>query len=120
MATTQPTSESHLPPAQTLQAARDTLLDVFRRQFDEATSARDAAATTRFFKLFPAIGWEAEGLEAYAAFVVDLVKVRPPASAKSESYKIPCALVIALTESRQPPHLCTTSHHSPLSSRVSP
>lgn len=81
----QPTSESHLPPAQTLQAARDTLLEVFKHSFDEATAARDAAATTRFFKLFPAIGWEAEGLEAYAAFVVDLVKVRPPASAKSGS-----------------------------------
>jgi hypothetical protein len=40
-------------------------------------------ATTRFFKLFPVIGWETEGLEAYASFIVDLVKVRPPASAQS-------------------------------------
>ncbi|EIM90524.1 COG4-domain-containing protein [Stereum hirsutum FP-91666 SS1] len=94
-----PTSESHLPPAQTLQAARDTLLDVFRRQFDEATAARDAAATTRFFKLFPAIGWEAEGLEAYAAFVVDLVKVRPPASAKTSSPLYYITSLTALFES---------------------
>ena len=79
-----PTPESHLPPVQTLQNAREHLLSVFRASFSEATKARDAAATTRFFKLFPAIGWEAEGLEAYAFFVVDLVKVRPPASAKSE------------------------------------
>ncbi|KAI0317766.1 COG4-domain-containing protein [Amylostereum chailletii] len=89
-----PTAESHLPPAQTLQNARDQLLDVFRRSFNEATQARDAAATTRFFKLFPAIGWEAEGLEAYASFVVDLVKVRPPASAKTSS---PLYYITALT-----------------------
>ncbi|TFY55596.1 hypothetical protein EVG20_g9262 [Dentipellis fragilis] len=89
-----PTSENHLPPAQTLEAARKHLLDVFRRSFNEATQARDAAATTRFFKLFPAIGWEAEGLEEYASFVVDLVKVRPPASAKTSS---PLYYVTALT-----------------------
>jgi hypothetical protein len=72
-----------LHPAQALDDARQHLLRVFRRQFTEATEARDAVATTRFFKLFPAIGWEAEGLEAYASFIVDLVKVRPPASAQS-------------------------------------
>ena len=49
----------------------------------KASTSRDAAATTRFFKLFPAIGWEEEGLQAYASFVVDLVKIRAPASAKS-------------------------------------
>ncbi len=59
------------------------LLQVFTRQFTEATKARDAVATTRFFKLFPVIGWETEGSEAYASFIVDLVKVRPPASAQS-------------------------------------
>ena len=80
----QPTPESHLPPAQTLQAARDELLAIFRREFDKASQSRDAAATSRFFKLFPAIGWELEGLQAYAAFVVDLVRVRAPATAKSE------------------------------------
>jgi conserved oligomeric Golgi complex subunit 4 len=78
--------ESHLPPIQTLQNAREHLYNVFRKSFEEATQARDAAATTRFFKLFPAIGWEKEGLEAYASFVVDLVKVRPPASAKSKRF----------------------------------
>ncbi|KAI0060834.1 COG4-domain-containing protein [Artomyces pyxidatus] len=89
-----PTSESHLPPVQTLQAARDELLSIFRRQFAEATKSRDPVATTRFFKLFPAIGWEAEGLEEYASFIVDLVKVRPPASAKTSS---PLYYITALT-----------------------
>ncbi|KAG5219426.1 COG4 transport protein-domain-containing protein [Salix suchowensis] len=79
-----PTSESHLPPAQTLQEAREHLLRVFRQQFKQASESRDSAVISRFFKLFPAIGWEVEGLEVYAAFVVDLVRVRPLASAKSE------------------------------------
>jgi hypothetical protein len=70
------------------------LLQVFTRQFTEATKARDAVATTRFFKLFPVIGWETEGLEAYASFIVDLVKVRPPASAQTSS---PLYYITALT-----------------------
>ncbi|RPD65758.1 COG4-domain-containing protein [Lentinus tigrinus ALCF2SS1-7] len=89
-----PTPEIPLPPAQTLQTAREQLLDVFRREFEKASRARDATATSRFFKLFPAIGWEAEGLQAYAAFVVELVKVRPPASAKTSS---PLYYITALT-----------------------
>ncbi|KAI0050041.1 COG4-domain-containing protein [Auriscalpium vulgare] len=89
-----PTAESHLPPAQTLEAAREELLKIFQHNFTEATQSRDAVATTRFFKLFPAIGWEAEGLEAYASFIVDLVKVRPPASAKTSS---PLYYITALT-----------------------
>ena len=64
---------------------REKLLEIFRQKFDEASRSRDSTATTRFFKLFPAIGWEKEGLEAYAAFVVDLVRIRAPASAKSTS-----------------------------------
>ncbi|KAH9001665.1 COG4-domain-containing protein [Lactarius akahatsu] len=89
-----PSSENPLPPAQTLKDARNFLLQVFTRQFTEATKARDAVATTRFFKLFPVIGWEAEGLEAYASFIVDLVKVRPPASAQASS---PLYYITALT-----------------------
>ncbi|KAI0075820.1 COG4-domain-containing protein [Panus rudis PR-1116 ss-1] len=89
-----PTAESHLPPAQTLQNAREELLEIFRREFEKASKSRDAAATSRYFKLFPAIGWEAEGLQAYASFVVDLVRVRAPASAKTSS---PLYYITALT-----------------------
>ncbi|KAJ3558060.1 hypothetical protein NM688_g1138 [Phlebia brevispora] len=89
-----PTAEDPLPPAQALQAAREELLSIFREQFEQASTSRDAAATSRFFKLFPAIGWEAEGLEVYASFVVDLVKIRPPASAKTSS---PLYYITALT-----------------------
>ncbi|KAF7338520.1 hypothetical protein MVEN_02078100 [Mycena venus] len=89
-----PTSDSHLPPAQTLQAAREHLLAIFRQQFEQASRSRDSATTSRFFKLFPAIGWEEEGLQAYASFVVDLVRVRAPASAKTSS---PLYYITALT-----------------------
>ncbi|KAG6833211.1 hypothetical protein H0H87_010274 [Tephrocybe sp. NHM501043] len=94
-----PTSESHLPPAQTLQQAREKLLAIFRRNFEKASQSRDSTATSRFFKLFPAIGWEDEGLEAYASFVVDLVRVRAPASAKSSSPLYYITTLTALFES---------------------
>ncbi|KAK7043715.1 Golgi transport complex subunit 4 [Paramarasmius palmivorus] len=94
-----PTSESHLPPVQTLQAAREELLQIFLRNFEQASQAKDAAATSRFFKLFPAIGWEQEGLEAYASFVVDLVRVRAPVSAKSSSPLYFITTLTALFES---------------------
>ena len=59
---------------------------MFRQNFEKASQLRDSTATSRFFKLFPAIGWETEGLEAYATFVVDLVRARAPASSKSNSF----------------------------------
>ncbi|KAJ7191082.1 COG4 transport protein-domain-containing protein [Mycena pura] len=89
-----PTFDSHLPPAQTLQAAREHLLAIFRQQFEQASRLRDSAITSRYFKLFPEIGWEEEGLQAYASFVVDLVRVRAPASAKTSS---PLYYITALT-----------------------
>ncbi|KAG7092221.1 hypothetical protein E1B28_008588 [Marasmius oreades] len=94
-----PTSDSHLPPAQTLGAAREELLKIFLRNFEQASQAKDATATSRFFKLFPAIGWEREGLEVYASFVVDLVRVRSPVATKSSSPLYFIAALTALFES---------------------
>jgi conserved oligomeric Golgi complex subunit 4 len=97
-----------LPPAQTLQDARTHLLQVFTRHFTEATKARDAIATTRFFKLFPVIGWETEGLEAYASFIVDLVKVRPPASAQSTFPQVLLSSVTITKPLQRLPHYTTS------------
>ncbi|KAJ8590363.1 COG4-domain-containing protein [Rhizopogon salebrosus TDB-379] len=105
-----PTAESHLPPAQTLQAAREQLLSIFKNHFEQASSSRDAAATSRYFKLFPAIGWEAEGLEAYASFVVDLVRVRAPTSAKTSSPLYYVTALTALLESIA----MIVDHHQPV------
>ncbi|KAG9013015.1 hypothetical protein FRB94_004408 [Tulasnella sp. JGI-2019a] len=80
-----PTSDLPLPPAETLAHARENLLQIFRTKFSAASSARDSANTSRFFKLFPAIGWEKEGLGAYSDFVVDLVRARATVSGKTSS-----------------------------------
>ncbi|KAH8829698.1 COG4 transport protein-domain-containing protein [Flagelloscypha sp. PMI_526] len=83
-----PTEDSHLPPSQTLQTAREDLLRVFRENFEKASAARDSAATSRFFKLFPAIGWEEEGLRAYGAFVTELVRVPSGTNRSSPLYYV--------------------------------
>lgn len=88
-----------LPPAQTLEEARKSLLDIFSRQFERASAARDSANTSRVFKLFPEIGWETEGLELYARFVVDLIRARAPAGVKASSPMYYIAMVTALFES---------------------
>ncbi|KAF9533336.1 COG4 transport protein-domain-containing protein [Crepidotus variabilis] len=80
-----PTSDNHLPPSQTLLSARDILLSILRQNFEDASRAKDSSATTRFFKLFPSIGWEKEGLEAYSTFVVELVQRRTPPTTKASS-----------------------------------
>ncbi|KAL5490139.1 COG4 [Sanghuangporus weigelae] len=89
-----PTAELPLPPLQTLQAFREQLRDIFLQQFAQASRARDSNMTTRFFKLLPSIGWEKEGLEAYASFVLTLVQSKAPATVKSSS---PLYYVTALT-----------------------
>ncbi|KAF9264914.1 COG4-domain-containing protein [Marasmius fiardii PR-910] len=102
-----PTSDSHLPPAQTLETAREELLKIFLRNFEQASQAKDAAATSRYFKLFPSIGWEKEGLEAYASFVIDLVRVRAPVASKSSS---PLYFVAALTALFESVAMITDQH----------
>ncbi|KAG8891141.1 hypothetical protein FRB99_003829 [Tulasnella sp. 403] len=80
-----PTADLPLPPSETLAQARERLLHIFQAEFAKASQVRDSANTSRFFKLFPAIGWEKEGLEAYSEFVVDLVRGRATVSGKSSS-----------------------------------
>lgn len=82
---TVPSAESPSSPIQTLQSARERLLAVFRTEFQSATESKDPTATSRYFKLFPVIGWEEEGLAAYSSFVVDLVRARVPTSIKTSS-----------------------------------
>ncbi|KJE05052.1 hypothetical protein I311_01145 [Cryptococcus gattii NT-10] len=80
-----PTSQYPLPPSQTLQELRDILLQTFRSEFDAAVKRKDQPGVSRFFRLWPAIGAEEEGLEAYGNFVVGLVKARSPTAGKSSS-----------------------------------
>lgn len=80
-----PTSQYPLPPSQTLQELRDILLQTFRSEFDAAVKRKDQPGVSRFFRLWPAIGAEEEGLEAYGNFVIGLVKARSPTAGKSSS-----------------------------------
>ncbi|KAG8941785.1 hypothetical protein FRC04_004104 [Tulasnella sp. 424] len=97
-----PTADLPLPPSETLQEAREKLLRIFRVEFGKASQARDSANTSRFFKLFPAIGWEKEGLEAYSGFVVDLVRGRATVSGKSESLSWPYHTIALIVDQHQP------------------
>ena len=52
------------------------MLDKFLSEFEQASIARDEANTSRYFKLFPMIGHEEAGLEAYAKFVCSIISSR--------------------------------------------
>lgn len=73
-----------LPPPQQLEELRNVLLHTFRTEFDAAARRKDQQAVSRFFRLWPGIGAEEEGLEAYGDFVVDLVKARSSNAGKRE------------------------------------
>jgi hypothetical protein len=72
----QPTPQYPQPPAQQLTELREILLHTFRTEFDAAADRKDQQGVSRFFRLWPGIGAEKEGLEAYGDFVVGLVKAR--------------------------------------------
>ncbi|EIW72587.1 hypothetical protein TREMEDRAFT_70757 [Tremella mesenterica DSM 1558] len=80
-----PTPQNPLQPSQQLEELRSTLLRTFREQFDAAAERRDQQAVSRFFRLWPGIGAEQEGLNAYGDFVVGLVKARSSSAGKPSS-----------------------------------
>ena len=84
LANAQPTPQQPQPPNQLLEELRDILLHTFRIEFDAAAEKKDEQAVSRFFRLWPGIGAEREGLEAYGDFVVGLVKARNANTGKRE------------------------------------
>ncbi|GMK54850.1 hypothetical protein CspeluHIS016_0114360 [Cutaneotrichosporon spelunceum] len=80
-----PTPQNPLPPPQQLAELRGILLRTFRQGFDAAAERRDEHEVSRYFRLWPGIGAEDEGLEAYGDFVVSLVKGRSSAVGKPSS-----------------------------------
>ncbi|KAI9273055.1 COG4 transport protein-domain-containing protein [Phascolomyces articulosus] len=73
---TVPTSEDPDHPAKTLADAKSALFDIFSQRFDDAVMQRNETDITRYFKLFPLIGCQAEGLDRYSRFVCNIVKAR--------------------------------------------
>ncbi|CED83209.1 Golgi transport complex COD1 protein [Phaffia rhodozyma] len=94
-----PTSEYPSLPSQSLHDLRSQLLHIFSRQFGIAAASRDEVATSRFFRLWPEIGAENEGLESYGDFVVGLVRGRNMSAGKTSSPLYYIAHLTALFES---------------------
>ncbi|KDN49956.1 COG4-domain-containing protein [Tilletiaria anomala UBC 951] len=69
-----PTTELPDDPATTLLKLRTRLLHIFVRAFRRATADKQQADATRFFKLFPQVGWHEEGLRVYSDFANELVQ----------------------------------------------
>lgn len=70
-----PSTEQPLAPAQTLLELRKKLLDVFTQRFHHATTqSKDEAEASRFFRLFPLVGWRKEGLQAYSTFARGMIR----------------------------------------------
>ncbi|KAI8344397.1 COG4 transport protein-domain-containing protein [Chlamydoabsidia padenii] len=73
---TVPTSDNPDHPAKTLADAKATLFNIFSQRFDDAVAQRNQTNITRYFKLFPLIGCQTEGLDKYSRFVCNIVKAR--------------------------------------------
>lgn len=71
---TVPSTEQPLPPAQTLENLRKILLDVFTTKFNEATREQNEPQASRFFKLFPQVGWRNQGLSVYCDFARGIIR----------------------------------------------
>lgn len=64
-----PTAEVPDAPRITLDNAAENLCALFLREFEKATKDGDGTKVTRFFKLFPLIGRQEVGLDAYGRYV---------------------------------------------------
>ncbi|KAG8623742.1 hypothetical protein KVT40_008718 [Elsinoe batatas] len=71
-----PTAEVPDTPRVTLDNAAENLCVLFLREFERATKEGDDAKVTRFFKLFPLIGRQDVGLDAYGRYVCGGVSSR--------------------------------------------
>lgn len=71
-----PTAEVPDPPRVTLEASAESLCGLFLREFEKAAGQGDGAGVTRFFKLFPLIGRQDEGLGAYGRYVCTGIAAR--------------------------------------------
>lgn len=60
-------------PEETIAQACESLGKLFLREFHRAAAAKDMAALTRFFKLFPLIGKDNQGLQVYSQFIAGII-----------------------------------------------
>jgi conserved oligomeric Golgi complex subunit 4 len=90
-----PTSEIPDPPTVFLSQASDALFKLFLREFDAAAKVKDEERITRFFRLFPLIGKENEGLDVYGRFVCGIIAGRSRAAMTQCNTCLGLRLIIA-------------------------
>ncbi|GAA5799304.1 hypothetical protein HPULCUR_004715 [Helicostylum pulchrum] len=91
------TSENPDHPAKTLADAKANLFEIFSRKFDDAVAQRNQADITRYFKLFPLINCQTEGLDKYSRFVCNIIKARCQDELQSGLVAAPTYFADALT-----------------------
>ncbi|KAF5972450.1 conserved oligomeric golgi complex component 4 [Fusarium bulbicola] len=64
-----PSIETPEAPWTTIQTARKSLCTLFLREFNAAVAQNDGTKVARFFKLFPVIGEDDAGLDAYGRYI---------------------------------------------------
>lgn len=69
-----PTTDLPDTPESTLLELRKTMLTAFTDAFIRSTQNKDEKEASRFFKLFPQVGWKKEGLEVYSSFARSMVR----------------------------------------------
>ncbi|KAK9466158.1 COG4 transport protein-domain-containing protein [Lipomyces arxii] len=110
-----PTEENPESPAQALETATETFRALFLREFESAAKAKDVENITRFFKLFPLIGKEKEGLDVYARFVCTIIASQ---SRQVMNSKVDGPLFFGLAMSRLFENIATiVDQHSPIVER---
>ena len=83
-----PSSEIPDPPTVYLSQASDALFKLFLREFDAAAKVKDEKRITRFFRLFPLIGKEQEGLDVYGRFVCGIIAGRSRAAMTQREFLV--------------------------------
>ncbi|KAK9455636.1 COG4 transport protein-domain-containing protein [Dipodascopsis uninucleata] len=110
-----PTEENPDSPSIALQNATETFGALFLREFDAAAKEKDVEKITRFFKLFPLIGKEKEGLDIYAKFVCTIIASQ---SRQLMSTKTEGPLFFGMVISRLFENIATiVDQHSPIVER---
>lgn len=69
-----PTSEMPDYPLETLAKSCNSLCSLFIREFEKGAKELNMETVTKYFKLFPLIGRETEGLMVYSRFTCDIIK----------------------------------------------
>lgn len=117
---TVPTSEIPDYPVETVQKVTKSLVELFIRHFNKATSTKDMENVTRYFKLFPLIGQENEGLDLYAKFISGIITAQSRTllqhrSTREQSTSNGSDIFYALAMSRLFENIATiVSQHAPV------